>query len=292
MKSEQAMKNKIEPVFKQYDTDNSGAIMKDEFIWMIQDVDPTVSDEQKDEADKVCIDDKQIQSLTFPEFSDWYFNSILYQRQQDNIQKLEQDDSIWSKLCPPTGSTLFGKLKFIILLPLVGSLSLTNPDSAKPSVNKWCYLSFFLSICWIGVFSFIMVEFIESIGAIIGIPSYIMGITIIAAGTSVPDLLSSMMVARMGEGDMAVSSSIGSNIFDILVGLPLLWLIYTLQPNDEKIVEIGGNGVWSSILILLLIVVLIIATIHLQGWKLTKKLGYIMFVFYFAYLTYAILSYV
>jgi len=52
-----------------------------------------------------------------------------------------------------------------------------------------------------------------------------MGITFIAAGTSIPDLITSVIVARQGHGDMAVSSSIGSNIFDILVGLPLPWIL-------------------------------------------------------------------
>ena len=55
-----------------------------------------------------------------------------------------------------------------------------------------------------------------------------MGLTFLAAGTSVPDLLTSVLVAMKGEGDMAVSSSIGSNIFDVTVGLPLPWLIYTI----------------------------------------------------------------
>ena len=32
-------------------------------------------------------------------------------------------------------------------------------------------------------------------------------------------------MAKLGEGDMAVSSSIGSNVFDILVGLPLPWIM-------------------------------------------------------------------
>lgn len=45
-----------------------------------------------------------------------------------------------------------------------------------------------------------------------------MGLTILAAGTSIPDLITSVIVARKGLGDMAVSSSVGSNIFDITVG--------------------------------------------------------------------------
>lgn len=70
-------------------------------------------------------------------------------------------------------------------------------------------------------------DWAEIIGHTIGIPSVIMGLTLLAAGTSVPDLLTSVIVARMGEGDMALSSSIGSNIFDILVGLPLPWICYS-----------------------------------------------------------------
>ena len=46
-----------------------------------------------------------------------------------------------------------------------------------------------------------------------------MGLSFLAAGTSVPDLITSVIVARKGLGDMAVSSSVGSNIFDITIGL-------------------------------------------------------------------------
>ena len=47
----------------------------------------------------------------------------------------------------------------------------------------------------------------------------VMGLTFLAAGTSIPDLLTSVIVAKKGFGDMAVSSSVGSNLFDITVGL-------------------------------------------------------------------------
>merc|ERR1739838_1236638 len=60
--------------------------------------------------------------------------------------------------------------------------------------------------------------------------------TLLASGTSIPDLVSSMAVARAGQGDMAVSSSIGSNIFDILVGLPIPWIL------KIGLIEQGING--------------------------------------------------
>ena len=61
-----------------------------------------------------------------------------------------------------------------------------------------------------------------------------MGLTFLAAGTSVPDLLTSVIVARQGHGDMAVSSSIGSNIFDVLVGLPLPWLAFGVRHRSPR----------------------------------------------------------
>ena len=66
-------------------------------------------------------------------------------------------------------------------------------------------------------------------GETFGIAPEVMGLTFLAAGTSVPDLLTSVIVAREGHGDMAVSSSIGSNIFDVLVGLPMPWLLYNIS---------------------------------------------------------------
>jgi sodium/potassium/calcium exchanger 2 len=68
-----------------------------------------------------------------------------------------------------------------------------------------------------------MVWWATIFGDVCGIPQAVMGLTVLAAGTSVPDLMTSIIVARQGYGDMAVSSSIGSNIFDILIGLPIPW---------------------------------------------------------------------
>mmetsp|Transcript_22617 Transcript_22617/g.51831 ORF Transcript_22617/g.51831 Transcript_22617/m.51831 type:complete len:186 (-) Transcript_22617:226-783(-) len=170
-----------------------------------------------------------------------------------------------------------------------------------------------LSICWIGIFSNFMVAWTETIGNTFGIPAMIMGLTFLAAGTSVPDLLSSVVVAKKGYGDMAVSSSIGSNIFDILVGLPLPWLVYCLWPNGESTIVVGlyfskffsretliglfyvvfisqvkADNVVMNILILLGMLLAVIGSIMIAGWKMTKVLGWLMFLFYFLYVVQAI----
>lgn len=80
---------------------------------------------------------------------------------------------------------------------------------------------------------------------------------------------------------MAVSSSIGSNIFDVLIGLPLPWLVYALV-NDitPGFVGVAAPTLTISLVILFGMIALVITLVHCSGWKMTKKLGYGMFVLY------------
>merc|ERR1712107_730317 len=95
-----------------------------------------------------------------------------------------------------------------------------------------------------------MVWFATVIAETFNTSEVIMGLTILAAGTSVPDLLTSMIVTRQGFGDMAVSSSIGSNIFDVTVGLPVPWMVYAIV-NPGKSVQIRNEGLEISVMLLL-----------------------------------------
>ncbi|POI27516.1 hypothetical protein CIB84_008734, partial [Bambusicola thoracicus] len=107
----------------------------------------------------------------------------------------------------------------------------TVPNCNKPHLEKWFMVTFASSTLWIAAFSYMMVWMVTIIGYTLGIPDVIMGITFLAAGTSVPDCMASLIVARQGMGDMAVSNSIGSNVFDILIGLGLPWALQTLAVN-------------------------------------------------------------
>jgi Ca2+/Na+ antiporter len=126
-----------------------------------------------------------------------------------------------------------------------------------------------------------MVTWATIIGSAIGIPDILMGLTFLAAGTSVPDLLSSVIVARQGFGDMAVSSSIGSNIFDVCVGLPVPWLLF-MMAYDEAI-SVDSKGVALSIFILLAMLFVTVVSIMYSNWKLTPNVGWCMFMLYFVY---------
>jgi hypothetical protein len=144
-----------------------------------------------------------------------------------------EDDEEWEPLDISFPEGTLARINWVILAPLLYSLHFTCPDVRTPGMEKWFPVTFVGAITWIGVYSFFMVEWATMLGEGAGIPDNVMGLTILAAGTSIPDLLTSVIVARQGHGDMAVSSSIGSNIFDVLVGLPVPWLLYcAIDPHN------------------------------------------------------------
>merc|ERR1739845_319772 len=107
-----------------------------------------------------------------------------------------------------------------------------------------------------------------------GLEEHIMGLTILAAGTSVPDLLTPMIVAREGHGDMAISSSLGSNIFDVTVGLPIPWLLFSVLNNGRGVRIINESGALEiSVMLLLAMLGFTIGTIVVHGWVMTKWMG-------------------
>ncbi|NXS45983.1 NCKX1 protein, partial [Balaeniceps rex] len=172
---------------------------------------------------------------------------------------------------------------YLFLFPIVFPLWSTMPDVRNPDSKKFFVITFFGSIIWIAVFSYLMVWWAHQVGETIGISEEIMGLTILAAGTSIPDLITSVIVARKGLGDMAVSSSVGSNIFDITVGLPVPWFLYSVF-NELSPVAVSSNGLFCAIVLLFLMLLFVIISIAACKWKMNKLLGLTMFALYFVFL--------
>merc|ERR1719316_1933550 len=91
--------------------------------------------------------------------------------------------------------------------PLNIIFEVTIPNCSLPHNKNKYLVTFFMSIIWIGVLSYFMVTWASKLGCIWGIHPAIMGVTVLAAGTSVPDAIGSLLVARDGQGDMAVSNA-------------------------------------------------------------------------------------
>ncbi|XP_031328199.1 sodium/potassium/calcium exchanger Nckx30C-like isoform X3 [Photinus pyralis] len=173
------------------------------------------------------------------------------------------------------------RLTYILLAPIVFPLWLTLPDTRSPRGKKFFPITFLGSILWIAAYSYLMVWWANVVGRTVRIPPEVMGLTFLAAGTSIPDLITSVIVARKGFGDMAVSSSVGSNIFDVTVGLPVPWLLYGIIYGEG--VKVNSVGMVCSITILFMMLIFVIMSIACFHWKMNKSLGFTMFLLYFVF---------
>ncbi|CAL1535831.1 unnamed protein product [Lymnaea stagnalis] len=184
-------------------------------------------------------------------------------------------ESVWTI---PDGKLM--KVLWVIVCPIKAVFFLTIPDSRRPGIWSRLYLlSFFMSVAWISATTYLMVWMVTIAGDALDIPDTVMGLTLLAAGTSVPDCLSSVFVARDGYGDMAVSNSLGSNVFDILLCLGIPWLIECAIKSGDS-VSITSGGLTYSSLTLLATVVFLLASMGVNKWKLTRGYGYVCLVTY------------
>ena len=114
--------------------------------------------------------------------------------------------------------------------------------------EKKAWLWIMLMMFVMGGATHLLVESSLALGDMLGIDGVIMGFVVIAAGTSIPDTALSVISAKKGQYDAAVSNVFGSNIFDICVCLSipiLLALAMSGKPTNIDLPQIGL--IWSLI---------------------------------------------
>ena len=119
----------------------------------------------------------------------------------------------------------------LFTMPYKILFALTIPNVSRKAMqdsHPIAVLSFTMCILWIGFLSAMMVKVVSWIGSVLTLHPVVMGLVVLAAGTSVPDALGSYNEAKHGNADAAVSNALGSNVFDICVGLGVPWFIYSL----------------------------------------------------------------
>lgn len=154
-----------------------------------------------------------------------------------------------------------------------------------PSAEHYLMV-FGISIVLIALLCWVLVESAIGISVILDIPEVVIALTVLAVGTSVPDMVSSVIVAKQGRAGMAVSNAIGSNIFDIFIGLGLPWMVKILIVDQA--IELNIVGLDVSVGLLFGSVLLILFFLILKKWKLTQNLGFTLILLYILYVIWEI----
>ena len=124
-----------------------------------------------------------------------------------------------------------------------------------------------------------VVDSASAIALAFGFSQTLIGLTIVAMGTSLPELMTSIVAARKNEVDMALGNAVGSNIFNILMVLGIASAISPITLIRENIIDLC---------------VLIVFTVCVWIFAATKKRigkveGFCMIAFYVAYAIYIII---
>lgn len=151
----------------------------------------------------------------------------------------------------------------------------------KPKMRLWKAILLALFAFAMLVFGAdILVEGASEIAIALGVSYHMIGLTIVAVGTSLPELFASVMAARKGETDMAIGNIIGSITFNILCVIGVSAAIEPIHNASE-----GFIPSYALMIILGLLLWLFLRTRHLlERWE-----GMVLLMLYIAFLFYTVM---
>ena len=149
-------------------------------------------------------------------------------------------------------------------------------DIIEDSSSQNIVLFVIIGILGLGFGSHFFVEGAIGLAEIFGIPSIIIGMTIVAIGTSLPELATTLVAIKKDEASLAIGNIIGSNIMNILAVLGVSFMI-----ND---ISITFTSINTQLFIMGLLTVLLFLALYFKD-KLSRGIGviflgiYVIFIF-------------
>jgi len=200
-------------------------------------------------------------------------------------------DEAESLLKAPQDASKLGLALHYCLFPLKALMQFTVPDVRGVDVDPigtaaWATFS---CILWLIVGSYCMVSSLESLAELMNIPDSIVGVTVSAAGTSLPNYVASLVAARQGLGNMAVSNAFGSNVFNIFVGLGVPWLVFICFVNKgQDYTDLVDDGIVENVIILATVLSVFVVFMLFSGFVLVRWHAWVFLLMYAVYVFYNI----
>lgn len=171
---------------------------------------------------------------------------------------------------------------FFLAYTVIGALKSRSSQPEEEGEAPKLWKSLLISV--IGVAAIVgggdlVVDNATAVAIAWGMDEILVGLTIVACGTSLPELVTSIVASKKGENDIAIGNVVGSNIFNILL---VLGLSSTINP-----IAVGGEVVID--MVVLIAVCLIFAIPMYKNKKLGRASGLLMVLTYAVYLAYIIM---
>ena len=112
--------------------------------------------------------------------------------------------------------------------------------------SKTLPLAFAASVAWISLLATELLEALTALGVVSGVSPAVLGVTVLAWGNSVGDLVSDVVVARGGAPEMAVAACHSSPLFNLCVGLGLAFCASHWRADFRRVLYTGSHTTTSA----------------------------------------------
>lgn len=133
-------------------------------------------------------------------------------------------------------------------------------------------LSFAMSVFWIWLFAGIMIDLLKIFGLLTGLPTTLLGLTVLAWGNSIGDFMANTSIARKGFVEMALTGCYASPLFNILFGLGMSTLKNNLELKESEGVRFSYKDPHSAIPVTLIVGTVISLTFNLLYTIIINKM--------------------
>ena len=140
-----------------------------------------------------------------------------------------------------------------------------------------------IGLILLGGGSRLLIDGAVTIAESLGVSELVIGLTIVAAGTSLPEVVTSLVAAMRGQRDIAVGNVVGSNIFNVLCVLGLSSIV---APDG---VEVSAAALQFDIPVMIAVAATCLP-IFVTGHVISRWEGFLFFFFYLAYTFYLVLN--
>lgn len=171
---------------------------------------------------------------------------------------------------------------YLAFLILRGKKQPAEAEDPTAQPIKKLYVSLILVVVGAAAIIFggdLVVDSASELAMAFGMSELMVGLTIVAVGTSLPELVTSMVAAKKGEADIAVGNAVGSSIMNTVLILGVSSVISPISIEAYAIVDV----------LVMILSILIVFFATLKRDKIGKGVGIAMVLVYVAYITYIVL---
>lgn len=145
---------------------------------------------------------------------------------------------------------LYVYIAAVVISALIYFFTIKNPDVFPKFGVVFPFINFIISIVWMWFLANIIVDVIQIIGNISDISVPFLGVTFMAIGNSVGDMMTDISLAKIGFPQMGMTATVSGSVFNVMLGLGLSLIVQGVKGRIVEPTPFVGSGMISGIVIL------------------------------------------